>query len=64
MNEHKFKIGQTVKILTQVSGGASPDRYEVVRLLPAETNSRFDYQYRLKKLGSAAERIVKQSEIA
>lgn len=64
MNEHKFKIGQKVRILARVSGDATPDRYEIIRLLPAETSARSDYQYRVKKLGSSAERIVKQSEIA
>ena len=69
MGEHKFKIGQKVRILPRMfslssrseAPEASVERYEIVRLLPP---NGFDPQYRLKGSTKGQERIVAESEIA
>lgn len=70
MREHKFKVGQKVRILPRMfsltarsseAPEASVERYEITRLLPP---TGFDPQYRLKGASKGQERIVAESEIA
>ena len=64
MDEHKFKIGETVRLMSQLLGVASGERYEIVKLLPPPTDDRFNYQYRLRVRGSTFERVGTESDLS
>lgn len=58
---HKFSIGQNVYYTGGMVGRASsPGSYRVVRLLPPDGG---DYQYRIKSVGEAYERVAKESQL-
>ena len=58
---HKFSIGQNVYYTGGMIGRASATgSYRVVRLLPPEGG---DYQYRIKSVGEAYERVAKESQL-
>lgn len=62
MNEHKFKIGQTVQYTSGPYGrGSSTGVYKVTQLLPSEGD---DYQYRIKSTSEPHEWVVKESQLA
>ncbi|HUC63690.1 MAG TPA: hypothetical protein VMF53_17220 [Alphaproteobacteria bacterium] len=68
MQPHKFKVGQTVRffqstivIATRKEGpDATPERYEITRLLPSDGAQQ---QYRIKGCTKGQERVVVESEI-
>lgn len=58
---HKFTIGQSVYYTGAMLGRASAGgSYRIVRLLPPEGG---DYQYRIKSVGEAYERVAKESQL-
>ena len=59
MNEHKFKVGQVVRVSDIVEKGA-PQSYSVTRLLPAEKEGP---QYRLKASDGTQERVVLERQL-
>ena len=61
MNEHKFKVGQSVSFTSGPFGrGSTSGIYKVTLLLPAEGG---DYQYRIKSATEPHERVVKESQL-
>ena len=68
MREHKFKVGQKVKLFPRLfslspQGGsrvASIQSYQIARLLPAD---EADPRYRVKGAVKSQDRIVTESEI-
>jgi len=69
MSQHKFNVGQKVTFFQRAIGElpgsgdpvASPEPYEVTRLLPAVG---WEFQYRIKGAAKGQERVVTESEIA
>ena len=62
VQNHKFKIGQSVELTSGPFGRGSPnDVYKIVQLLPLEG---YDYQYRIKSAKEPHERVVKESELS
>ena len=58
---HKYAIGQTVYFTSGMIGRHSGSgSYQVVRLLPPDGD---DFQYRIKSLGEAYERVAKESQL-
>ena len=58
---HKFSIGQTVYYTSGLIGRpGSNGSYRVVRLLPPDGD---DFQYRIKSVGEAYERVAKESQL-
>ncbi len=58
---HKFTIGETVHFNARLPGRISVDgAYEVIRLLPPDGD---DFQYRIKNLTEAYERVAKESQL-
>jgi hypothetical protein len=61
LKAHKFTVGQTVYFTSGLIGRpGSNGSYRVVRLLPPEGD---DYQYRIKSVGEAYERVAKESQL-
>ena len=60
MDKHRFKVGDTVRVNHSANPHLPPNRYRVVRLLPAEGR---DHQYRLKSLTDGQERVVRESDL-
>ena len=61
MQNHKFKIGQSVSFTSGPFGqGMTNDVYKVVQLLPPEGD---DCQYRIKSANEPHERVVKESQL-
>jgi hypothetical protein len=61
VNEHKFKVGQSVSFTSGPFGrGSTSGIYKVTLLLPAEGG---DYQYRIKSATEPHERVVKESQL-
>jgi hypothetical protein len=61
VNEHKFKVGQSVSFTSGPFGrGSTSGIYKVTLLLPAEGG---DYQYRIKSTAEPHERVVKESQL-
>jgi hypothetical protein len=61
VNAHKFSVGQTVYYTGPMMGrGGAGGSYRVMRLLPADGG---DYQYRIKSVGEAYERVAKESQL-
>ncbi|MGB7036700.1 MAG: hypothetical protein WBD71_14385 [Xanthobacteraceae bacterium] len=61
VNEHKFKIGQTVSFSSGPFGrGSTSGLYKVTQLLPPEGD---DCQYRIKNANEPHERVVKESQL-
>ena len=61
LQEHKFRIGQTVYFTSRPIGHmAANSSYRVVKLLPSDGD---DYQYRIKSAGEAFERVAKESQL-
>ena len=61
MNNHKFKVGQTVsytsKFIATVNAGAV---FKITRLLPAEDD---ELQYRIRSASEPYERVAKESQL-
>jgi hypothetical protein len=61
MDEHKFKMGQSVSFTSGPFGrGGASGVYKVTYLLPPEGG---DYQYRIKSATEPHERVVKESQL-
>jgi hypothetical protein len=61
VNEHKFKIGQSVSYTSGPFGrGGLSGVYKIMQLLPPEGD---DYQYRIKGANEPHERVVKESQL-
>jgi hypothetical protein len=61
VDEHKFKVGQTVGFTTGRFGrGDTNGIYKVTKLLPPEGD---DNQYRIKSAAEPHERVVKESQL-
>ncbi len=61
VNAHKFSVGQTVYFTGSLAGRTSSGgAYRVVRLMPHDGG---DYQYRIKSVGEAYERVAKESQL-
>ena len=62
MAGHKFKVGQSVRFSAKKGTlAASAQAYTIVRVLPAEGD---EYQYRIKSVYEAFERIARESELS
>jgi hypothetical protein len=61
MPGHKFHIGETVQLLPPISRHASGGVYVVTKQLP---QSAGEYEYRIKSINEAHERVVRESELA
>jgi hypothetical protein len=62
MQDHKFKIGQSVNFTSGPFGrGGGSGVYKVTQLLPPEGD---DYQYRIKSSEEPHERVVKESQLS
>jgi hypothetical protein len=58
---HKFKIGQSVSLMSGSFGrGGTNGIYKVTQLLPPEGD---DCQYRIKNADEPHERVVKESQL-
>ena len=58
---HKYQVGETVYFTSPTFGrAAATGSYTVVKLLPSEGD---DYQYRIKSIGEAFERVAKESQL-
>ncbi len=61
VQEHKYKIGQTVSFTSGPFGrGGTNGIYKVTQLLPPEGD---EYQYRIKNADEPHERVVKESQL-
>ncbi len=68
MHAHKYKVGQKVRFFQRSisllprpgNPEASPERYEIARLLPS---NGAEFQYRIKGCTKGQERVVTESEI-
>jgi hypothetical protein len=61
LNDHKFKVGQSVSYTYGRRGQAgSSGVYKVTQLLPPEGDER---QYRIKSASEPHERVVKETDI-
>lgn len=57
---HKFKVGQTVDLISPMSRSAASGHYEIVSLRPAEGESP---RYRIKSRSESHERVVAESDL-
>jgi hypothetical protein len=61
LKAHKFSIGQTVFYTSNMMARPGTNgSYRVVRLLPPDGD---DFQYRIKSVGEAYERVAKESQL-
>jgi len=61
VDEHKFKVGQSVSFTSGPFGrGGANGTYKVTQLLPPEGD---DYQYKIKSATEPHERVVKESQL-
>lgn len=61
MHEHKFKVGQSVSLMSGPFGrGGTNGIYKVTQLLPLDGD---DFQYRIKNADEPHERVVKESQL-
>ena len=61
MKEHKYKVGEFVRVVTAKYLGTPQGRYEVVRLMPPADNQN---QYRVKSAETGVERMVKEEDLS
>ena len=61
MQEHKYRVGETVFYTSGMAGrGNGTGTYQIIRLLPPDGS---DFQYRIKSIGEAYERVAKESQL-
>ena len=61
VKEHKFQIGQAVYFTSRPVGQMAADStYRIVKLLPSDGD---EYQYRIKSVSEAFERVAKESQL-
>jgi hypothetical protein len=59
--KHKFTVGQMVYYTSSsISRAGGSGTYKIVRLLPPDGG---DFQYRIKSLAEAYERVAKESQL-
>ena len=61
MKQHKFQVGQFVRIAPRTLGAVPTGRYEVVRQMPPEGATN---QYRVRFVDDGHERMVKESDLS
>jgi hypothetical protein len=61
MAAHKFKMGQTVRIVSRLYGPDARGNFQIVRLLPDANGVN---QYRIKSSLDGQERVVAESDVA
>lgn len=61
MMAHKFKAGQTVRVVPSRYMSEARGSFKIVRLLPTEHGVN---QYRIKSTTDGHERVVTESEVA
>jgi hypothetical protein len=61
LDDHKFKVGQSVSFMSGPFGrGGAGAIYKITQLLPPEGD---DCQYRIKSPSEPHERVVKESQL-
>ena len=61
MNNHKFKVGQTVSYMPRFLRTVSADTiFKVTQLMPSEDD---ECQYRIKSASEPHERVAKESQL-
>jgi hypothetical protein len=60
MPDHKFYIGEIVRLSPMLTRKAASGAYEVTRRLP---QSAGEYEYRIKSINEPHERVVRESEL-
>jgi len=61
MNNHKFKVGQTVNYASRFIGTVGANAiFKITRLLPAEDD---ELQYRIRSASEPYERVAKESQL-
>jgi hypothetical protein len=60
MPSHKFEVGDVVTLRPVVSLNVPGGTYQVTRQLP---ENRGEFEYRIKNLEEAHERVVRESEL-
>jgi hypothetical protein len=60
MMSHKYKIGQTVRVVQKTYEAAPKGSFRVVRTLPTEHGVR---QYRIQSTTDGHERVVSEAEL-
>jgi hypothetical protein len=58
---HRFKIGQTVDLITSTARSAASGRYQIISLRPIDGGG--DPQYRVKSKSESHERVVSESDL-
>jgi hypothetical protein len=62
VDQHKFKVGQSVSFASGPFGRGDTSRsFKVMQLLPPEGG---EYHYRIKSAGELHERAVKESQLS
>ncbi len=61
MKDHKFKVGQFVRVAAPKFLGTPQGRYEVLRLMPPVGNQN---QYRVRSVENGVERMVKEEDLS
>ncbi len=61
MRQHKFQVGQFVRIAPRALWAVPAGRYEVVRQMPPEGSVN---QYRVRFVDDGHERMVKESDLS
>lgn len=61
MSEHRFSVGQTVRMAHRYPDPAGSALYEVVRLMPATANGEFHYRV---KSPTGQERAAAESQLS
>jgi hypothetical protein len=61
MENHKYKVGQSVELRARIGAWLPPGAFSIVRQLPA---SGRENQYRLKSSNDGHERVAAESELA
>jgi hypothetical protein len=60
MADHKFDVGQSVRIFSRISVSDRSGHFTIVRVLPTE---RGIHQYRIKSEVDGHERVVTEEEV-
>jgi hypothetical protein len=60
---HKFKIGQSVDLESNILRSLAPTRYEIRHLIPASDGNPDDPCYRIKSVAEKHERAAPESEL-
>jgi hypothetical protein len=61
MDNHKFKVGQTVNYKPRFIGTVNADAtFKITQLLPSEDD---EFQYRIRSASEPYERVAKESQL-